>query len=63
VDAAKTAVKNLQKVNANLLGAVMTKADRRRKGAYTYNYYQYEYEQDFGAKGWLNKLRFLRHRV
>jgi capsular exopolysaccharide synthesis family protein len=63
VDAVKTAVKGLRKVNANLLGAVMTKAERRGKGYYAYHYYSYEYEQKSGPKGWLQKLRFLRHRV
>ncbi len=63
VDAVKASVKSLSKVNANLLGAVMTKADSRRNGAYSYNYYSYEYTDKPETKGWLKKLKFLKHRI
>lgn len=63
IDAVKASMKSLDRVNAKLLGVVMTKADFRRNGAYSYNYYSYEYSDKPTSKGWLKRLKFLKHRI
>lgn len=45
MDAIKTAQKSLEKVNANILGVILSKAERG-KNAYYYYHYDYNYGED-----------------
>ncbi|MDW7671402.1 MAG: polysaccharide biosynthesis tyrosine autokinase [Bacillota bacterium] len=47
IEMAKLAMKSLRQVNANMLGAVLTKISKKTTGAYYYRYHQYnEYYAD-----------------
>lgn len=64
VEAARAAKRSLERVNASILGCVITKADTSGKDYYPYHYYRYSYSKPRKeAKGLLGRLQALRHRI
>lgn len=51
-DAIRTAVKSLERVEANMLGVILTKADVNKKGYYYYYDYGYQHEEKEKKKWW-----------
>lgn len=50
IEMAKTAKKALDKVNANILGVVLTKAELKNRGYYYYYDYEYSHQEKKGKK-------------
>ncbi|WP_304942515.1 CpsD/CapB family tyrosine-protein kinase [Vallitalea guaymasensis] len=57
IESAKLAKKLLEKVNASILGVVLSKADISKSGGYYYHYYEYGEDNDTKRR----KKRKLRH--
>jgi len=62
IEAVKAAKRSLDKVEARILGCVLTKADMRKNGYYGYHYYRYGEESKGKKEGWWHRFKELRKR-